>query len=207
VSRLLSFVTRERLHFALVSGGAFFVLTGLCYYLYGYQFLYESLLYHLIRKDNRHNFSVYFYHLYLSFERPESFPAGLAAFLPQFLLILLLSVKYYRDVIFCVFLQTYVFVVFNKVCTAQYFLWYIGLLPLIVPSSTMSGRRGLALAALWIATEVHWLAWAYQLEFMGNNAFLQVWAASAIFFAANAYIISQIIRFHRFDHSRGLKLE
>jgi phosphatidylinositol glycan class M len=182
-----------------VSGGTFFVLTGLCYHLYGYEFLYESLLYHLIRKDNRHNFSVYFYHLYLSFGRPASFLAGLAAFLPQVLLILLLSLRYYRDVVLCVLLQTYVFVVFNKVCTAQYFLWYIGLLPLVVPASGMSRRRGLALAALWVVTEGHWLAWAYQLEFLGRNAFLQVWAASTLFFAANAYIISQIIRFHRFE--------
>ena len=34
-------------------------------------------------QDNRHNFSVYFYHLYLGFEQTSSFFAAVVAFLPQ----------------------------------------------------------------------------------------------------------------------------
>jgi hypothetical protein len=47
------------------------------------QFVYETYLYHLVRKDNRHNFSVYFYHLYLRFELPSAGATSLLAFVPQ----------------------------------------------------------------------------------------------------------------------------
>ena len=56
--------TRNRIVFTLVSASTFLFLTGLFYIIYGYEFLYEGYLYHLVRKDNRHNFSVYFYMIY-----------------------------------------------------------------------------------------------------------------------------------------------
>ena len=66
------FFTKNRLIFTLVSFFTFIFLTGLFYKIYGFECLYESLLYHLIRKDNRHNFSIYFYYIYLNFEKISS---------------------------------------------------------------------------------------------------------------------------------------
>jgi len=43
----------------------FFLLTGLFYRMYGMEFLHEALLYHASRTDHRHNFSIYFYGIYL----------------------------------------------------------------------------------------------------------------------------------------------
>lgn len=80
---LNGFINRPRLVFALVSAGAFFALTAVAYALYGFEFVYETYLYHLVRKDNRHNFSVYFYHLYLRFELPSAGATSLLAFVPQ----------------------------------------------------------------------------------------------------------------------------
>ena len=67
-------------------------------------------------RDTRHNFSVYFYLLYLLADSPLSLPVGILAFLPQAVLLLTAAVTLYRDVTFCVFVQTVTFVTFNKVC-------------------------------------------------------------------------------------------
>ena len=40
---------------------------------------------------------------------------------------------------------------------------------------------------------MHWLAWAYLLEFRGQPVFLAVWAASIVFLAANVALIVQIL--------------
>lgn len=63
--RIGKLFTRNRLVFFFVSASTFLILTSWMYYLYGYKFLFETYLYHVSRTDPRHNFSVYFYQLYL----------------------------------------------------------------------------------------------------------------------------------------------
>lgn len=102
---------------------------------WGYSFVYESYLYHLHRRDHRHNFSPYFYLAYLTYPSkdgsnalppPTTFEAivrsPLISFVPQMglsLLAGLLFVRRKQDLIFTWFVQTFVFVLFNKVCTSQ----------------------------------------------------------------------------------------
>ena len=59
-----AFFSRNRLVFTIVSASTFIGFTGLFYAIYGDEFLQESLLYHLVRKDHRHNNSIYFYLIY-----------------------------------------------------------------------------------------------------------------------------------------------
>ena len=86
-------------------------LTCLFYQIYGWEFIENTYLYHVTRKDTRHNFSVYFYLLYLTVEY-DDIGLNLTTFLPQLVLLLLITYKFSNiyDLNFCIFCQTLVFV-------------------------------------------------------------------------------------------------
>ncbi|KAJ9076719.1 GPI mannosyltransferase 1 [Entomophthora muscae] len=196
------FFTRSRIQLALYSGGTFMALNCAMYLLYGQEFLEHTYLYHITRRDHRHNFSVWFYPIYLTatsdFISAEKL--GLATFLPQFALTGLFGWAYGKDFIFACFLQTVSFVALNKVCTSQYFMWYLGLLPLVLTSTTLNFKRdGIIMLVLWVLGQGIWLAPAYFLEFKGHDTFILLWLASVIFLAINFYLLSQFIRHHRFQ--------
>lgn len=86
---------------------------------YGREFIDNAYLYHLVRQDHRHNFSIWFYHLYLSSAVSSNSLASKMAFVPQLVLTMVAGVKLYKDLPFCWFIQTAIFVTFNKVCTSQ----------------------------------------------------------------------------------------
>ncbi|CAL1705193.1 unnamed protein product [Somion occarium] len=56
--------------FVFISVATFAFLGVAMYLVWGYPFLYESYLYHLQRRDHRHNFSPYFYLIYLTYPFP-----------------------------------------------------------------------------------------------------------------------------------------
>jgi len=198
-SALLSNLSRIT-KFALLAAGTFMILSLLCYCLYGQQFIEECFLYHLTRLDTRHNFSLHFYSILLG-SAAQITPFGrmlmiLVTFVPQMLLIVYLSFKLTpKSLPLALFAISNVFVHFNKVLTAQYFLWYICLLPLIVPLLThMSNKKCAVLMAMWFGTELHWLYWAYFLEMQTENTFTQIFIASIMFFVTNCYIVGEIVK-------------
>eukprot|EP00298_Acanthocystis_sp_HF-20_P000096 c10114_g1_i1.p1 GENE.c10114_g1_i1~~c10114_g1_i1.p1 ORF type:complete len:410 (-),score=63.11 c10114_g1_i1:39-1268(-) len=193
-SLINSLLCRDVLVFGIVSGVFYILLGAIFYYIYGFEYLYESTLYHFVRSDHRHNFSPYFYSLYLQIVQPSKL-FSLAVFIPQLILTLVLSFKFSRYISFCVFLQTFVFVVFNKVCTVQYFIWYLCFLPLMIPDLKCTKTDVLLLTVPWTLSLVAWLYTAYLLEFQGENTFVLIWISGLLFFAANCYVIVRLISF------------
>ena len=181
--------------FAGAALAAFCIVTVPLWLTFGQEFLEHTYLYHFRRIDTRHNFSPYFYGMYLD---PSSRVWPLAFALSQCAVQLSISWRYSRDVLFCFCLQTWAFVAFNKVCTAQYFLWYLSLLPSALPSLQPSWLwKGLAAAGFWFAAELHWLWFAYRLEFRAEQVFKGLWAASIVFFLANIVAMRLLMSAHK----------
>ncbi|XP_078049101.1 GPI alpha-1,4-mannosyltransferase I, catalytic subunit-like [Augochlora pura] len=185
----------------LVSGcvSSLIFLTIVNYYFYGYKFLYESFLYHVIRKDARHNFSVYFYMLYLSASHSPSTIQKIFTFLPQFILLLTLSYKYSKksEIPFAMFTQAMVMVTYNPVMTSQYFFWFLSLLPVCLPKFGISVKRSLCLCFIWLLSQGLWLLAAYLLEFRGLNTFTFIWLSGLLFFFVNVKILNDVIVYYK----------
>ncbi|KAG8966236.1 GPI mannosyltransferase 1 [Tulasnella sp. 419] len=92
------------------------------------------------------------------------------------------------------FTQTVLFVNFNKVCTSQYFMWYMWFLPLVLPNLSISKSRSAILLGSWIIGQAIWLSIAYRLELLGFNVYLPLWGASILFSLINYFILGQILQ-------------
>ncbi|KAI9144715.1 GPI mannosyltransferase [Paraphysoderma sedebokerense] len=194
-SSIVGFLNRQRLTLGFVSASTFMILNAFMYRFYGYEFLHETYLYHLTRQDHRHNFSIYFYHLYLTFNSSKGAISSLLSFLPQFILVFAVGFCFGKDLFFAAFLQTFVFVAFNKVCTSQYFMWYLFLYPLITPYLHISSRgKSVALLLAWVSSQGLWLYNAYNLEFKNQATFQQLWMSSILFFSVHIWMIVELVR-------------
>lgn len=193
------FFTQDRLMLLVTSMATFSVLNVMMYMAYGVSFVQHTYLHHLTRIDHRHNFSPYNILLYWN----SAVPAGAwsfdsLAFLPQLSLSVLAIplVLAKRDLCSTMFAQTVAFVTFNKVCTSQYFLWYLVLLPLYLPRSSLLAfpRRGIACLVAWVVGQALWLQQGYQLEFLGKSTFVPgLWFSSLVFFAVNVLVLGVIV--------------
>jgi len=179
------------------------------YLIWGYPFLYESYLYHLNRRDHRHNFSPYFYLTYLTYPSKDGsvtlpepnlleilIRSPLISFVPQMGLAVVTGLLFGRredDLVFAWFVQTVVFVLFNKVCTSQYFLWYLLFIPLLIPQLSISPLRAFLYLGVWIGTQALWLSEAYKLEFLGQNVFYGLWVRSLIYVIGNAWVLGKLM--------------
>lgn len=192
---------KARITLAFVSFATFLFLNAVMFHFYGVPFLQHTFFYHLHRLDHRHNFSPYNTMLYLN-SSPVAQPSmrlESLAFVPQLLFsaIAIPLVLAKKDLASTMLAQTFAFVTFNKVCTSQYFLWYLIFLPFYLPTSSLlrNPTKGIAALILWILGQALWLQQGYQLEFLGNSTFVPgLWFSSVIFFLINTWILGVIIK-------------
>src|SRR5690606_4614986 len=126
---------------------------------------------------------------------------SLITFAPQVALIILSTLFLFQNINLCLLILTMIFVTFNKVVTAQYFLWYICLIPLIVPNNKLFDYRkhggkviyGLVLFVVWLFFELIWNSYSHRLEYKGENLFLEIWIINCFFFLVNSVIIKELI--------------
>ncbi|KAI0533644.1 glycosyltransferase family 50 protein [Xylaria digitata] len=208
-----AFATWDRAQLTLVSLATFMGLNVAMYALYGMPFVTHTYLHHVTRIDHRHNFSPYNVLLYLTSSASSSalLPSSSQyatqhwtskiesmAFLPQLSLstVLIPFVGAKKDLPTTMLAQTFAFVAFNKVCTSQYFLWYMVFLPLYLPNSSLLRKPvlGVTALALWVLTQGLWLQQGYNLEFLGLSTFVPgLWLSSLAFFVVNCFILGLII--------------
>jgi phosphatidylinositol glycan class M len=92
------------------------------------------------------------------------------------------------------FVQTYLFVSHNKVITAQYFTWYLCLLPLCSDRIQFQSRRVMTALLLLGLSIVCWLGSAYLLEMQGMAVHRMVWGASVAYFFANVNVMGAVLQ-------------
>lgn len=190
-------LTSRPLLFALLFALTFVLCTAGCVSAYGKEFVHNALLYHATRTDNRHNYSIYWYWIYLDYGASHRWVLGLAAFLPQAVMLMASAILLHRNLALCMFVQTSFFVFFNKVFTGQYITWYLSLGPLLVPHMAVGRQEAAMLGASWIFALVLWLFVAWNLEMQGRNVFLPLWIASVSFFTANVTVLNACVRAYR----------
>lgn len=222
---IFAMVTVRNLKVILMHSLAIVISCGLLGFLsytsYGPTYLDQSVLYHLSRKDFRHNFSVYFLSIYMQMSKSVASDelsgnidgvnlSMLFKIIDPMLtyssiviqLVLIISVSYLvlqrkMKLVNCMFIQTLIFVVFNKVITAQYFTWFMCFLPIIFGTKNRKIEENysklLWYMIIWSITCGFWLYNAYCLEFLGLNRHLSVWMASVMFHLANVKCIIDFV--------------
>ena len=164
---------RDAILFVCATGVSFFGLTVAGVYWFGPRALQEGLLYHLQRSDHRHNYAMHWYSVYLGTNRiiPPTLIQAVLLFVTSFAR---------KPLPWILFVQTFLFVALNSVVTAQYFVWYLCLWPLV--PQLWCGWRALVLLLLSMGL---WLGSGYLLEMQGLPVHLYVWMASILFLGAH----------------------
>lgn len=72
-------------------------------------------------------------------------------------------------------------------------MWYLWLLPLVLPRLRLSAARAAGVLTAWILGQALWLSQAFRLEIRGDPVYVEVWLASVAFLLANAWVLGCLV--------------
>ncbi len=75
----------------------------------------------------------------------------------------------------------------------KYFVWYLCLVPLVMPRLRISWLKAGALFSGWMFCQVLWLYFAFQLEFVGLNSYFEVCLAGLLFLIYNCAMLKYAV--------------
>ena len=73
-------------------------------------------------------------------------------------------------------------------------MWWLSLLILLLPSSSLSARQWLGLFCVFLTAMNVWNIFAYQLEFYGRSVFVELWLACLLFFVVEVLFVVAVLR-------------
>src|SRR6218665_1386305 len=185
--------------FGLVSIVSLLSSSYVSYLFCGRKYIEEAWLYHFYRQDLQHNFSPAFYFLNHIPQNQHQL-ISLLYFLPQFFFIIYVAYSSCRSwrktrstpvnpFFMALFVQTFIFVTWNKVITAQYFEWYLCLLPLVAPAIQFNSIQWLKIFLVWGLAIIQWLLPAYLWEFEKLPVYHWLGFASILFATLHTWVI------------------
>lgn len=72
-------------------------------------------------------------------------------------------------------------------------MWFLALIPPIMPQLNLTPVRGIVLVGSWVLAQALWLGMAYRLELLAQDAYLAVWAAGIGLFGVSVWVLGEII--------------
>lgn len=57
----------------------------------------------------------------------------------------------------------------------------------------MSLKKAAVCISVWVGTQALWLVHAYQLEFLGKNVYLGLWARGLVYVLGNCWVLVQVM--------------
>ncbi|OAF71203.1 GPI mannosyltransferase 1 [Intoshia linei] len=198
--------------FLTIIASANVAFTFIFYKMYGFEFIQQTLLYHVSRLDVRHNMSPYFYFIYLLdnlklynneiMVKIASLFEGLLSIFTNVVIVILAYLNRKNLILSC-FLVLFIFVTFNRVITSQYFIWFLPLFFICIPHFQLNCAVCIIIMALFFVPQIFWLNYAFLLEIKGINTFTQLWISSIIMVFGNTILF--IILHNRANSSQRIK--
>ena len=81
--------------------------------------------------------------------------------IPQWFCVIPAGIFFYYDLFFALFIQTWIFVIFNKVYTAQYLLWWLTIMPIVSINNDMVRDKKWLFLACIVFLAGSYASWGY----------------------------------------------